>query len=380
MHRRLALYRTMSSVFHAHLKPLAMLSTLTAFQLVTAVCSGLDNLVYRRWKNQKLDRPIFILGNPRSGTTFLHRLLLGAGSMSAMELWEMMLPAITARKALGQVVPRMSAINPAQYHASDAHETSLRGIETDDLAWLFHSLDGPFAWAYFSAWHDTWGTDSAQRAFAVGDVEGDDDRFFSFFEKVWKKSLYLSGKSRMLVKSSMLTFRIPAILRRYPDAKLLYVVRDPVETIPSGMSLLTDALQNAFDIDHRTTASDRNHWLDNLYRVSVALFRDFHGRYVAGEIPADSLLIVRYPDLIENLEQTMSDILEFIDVAATEEFRQEVRGQAAKQRAHNSSHTYSAERFGLTEQRIRHDLVDIYATFRLDPTSTLERAETDDAT
>ena len=64
---------------------------------------GLDRILFPAYRKQPIDRPVFIVGNPRSGTTFLHRLLLGSGDdLAAFELWEMLFPAITARKLLGR--------------------------------------------------------------------------------------------------------------------------------------------------------------------------------------------------------------------------------------------------------------------------------------
>ena len=80
---------------------------------ISAATMGLDRLVFPRYKDEPLDRPIFIIGNPRSGTTFLHRFLLSNGGLSAFELWEMLFPAITARKLLGRIVPkRYSVVTP----------------------------------------------------------------------------------------------------------------------------------------------------------------------------------------------------------------------------------------------------------------------------
>ena len=138
-------------------RPLGAFLLLQLGQAISATTPGLDHLFYPRHRTQPIDRPIFVIGNPRSGTTFLHRLLLGAGGMAAFELWEMLFPAITARKLLGRIVPRLDRLSPARYHASDVLDTSLRGIETDDVACFFRTLGGPFSRVYFLAWQDSWG-------------------------------------------------------------------------------------------------------------------------------------------------------------------------------------------------------------------------------
>ncbi len=159
MRHYLLLYRAISRTFGYWLRPLGAFALLQVRQAISATTLALDHLFFPGHRRQPIDRPIFIIGNPRSGTTFLHRLLLGAGDMAAFELWEMLFPAITARKLLGRIVPRLDKLSPARYHPSDVHDTSLRGIETDDVMWFFRTLDGPFAWAYFLAWQDTWGSE-----------------------------------------------------------------------------------------------------------------------------------------------------------------------------------------------------------------------------
>ena len=207
MRRYLHLYRVITKTFGYRLRPLGAFALLQVRQAISATTLGLDHLVYPRHRKQAIDRPIFIIGNPRSGTTFLHRLLLGAGDMAAFELWEMLFPAITARKLLGRIVPRLDRLSPARYHSSDVHDTSLRGIETDDVAWFFRTLDGPFAWAYFLAWQDTWGSELSRREFGIdGVTPSEDERFFHYYEACWRRNLTLKRANRILIKSSMLTF------------------------------------------------------------------------------------------------------------------------------------------------------------------------------
>ena len=366
MRRYLHLYRVITKTFGYRLRPLGAFALLQVRQAISATTLGLDHLVYPRHRKQAIDRPIFIIGNPRSGTTFLHRLLLGAGDMAAFELWEMLFPAITARKLLGRIVPRLDRLSPARYHSSDVHDTSLRGIETDDVAWFFRTLDGPFAWAYFLAWQDTWGSELSRREFGIdGVTPSEDERFFHYYEACWRRNLTLKRANRILVKSSMLTFRLDALLRRYPDCRLVYVVRDPVEVIPSGMSLLASVLENGYDVWNRTKKEDQRRWIENLYQASCAMLRDFHDANSTGRIPEKNLCVVRYEDLMQDLEPTMTRILDFIEIEPTEAFQEEVRAQAERQRSYTSRHQHSPDQFGLDPERIRADLGFVYDAFGL---------------
>lgn len=376
MGRYLRVYKVLGQTFGSWFKPLGAFVLLQVRQAISATTLGLDHILFPRHRKQAIDRPIFIIGNPRSGTTFLHRFLLGAGDMAALELWEMLFPAITARKLLGGIVPRLDKLSPARYHPSDVHDTSLRGIETDDVAWFFRTMAGPFAWAYFLAWQDTWGSELSRREFAIdGVTPGEEARFFDYYDACWRRNLTLKGAGRVLAKTSMLTMRLDAVLRRYPDCKLVYVVRDPVEVIPSGMSLLASVLENAFDVWNRTTDEDQRRWVENMYQASCDMLRHFHDAHAAGKIPERNLCIVRYEDLINDLEPTMERILEFVEIKPSAAFVEEVHAQAERQRNYTSKHGHSPAQFGLSPERIRADLGFVYDAYGLSSTSDGHRKD-----
>ncbi|APE17384.1 sulfotransferase [Mycolicibacterium pallens] len=366
MSHYLRLYRVINKTFGMRLRPLGTFMMLQLRQLISATTLGLDHVFYPSHRKQPIDRPIFIIGNPRSGTTFLHRLLLGAGDMAAFELWEMLFPAITARKLLGGIVPRLDRLSPARYHPSDVHDTSLRGIETDDVAWFLRTLDGPFAWAYFLAWQDTWGSELSRRSLGIEGVsQQEKERFFRYYEACWRRNLAYKRSGRILAKTSMLTFRLQEVLERYPDCKLVYIIRDPVEVIPSGMSLLAGVLENGYDVFNRTRDEDQQRWVENLYQASCSMLRTFYEQQMAGQIPERNLCVVRYTDLLQDLEPTIERILEFLEIEPTPAFREEVRAQAERQRNYQSRHSHSPDRFGLSPERIRKDLEFVYGAYGL---------------
>ena len=47
----------------------------TIVRLINWIGLKLDDLLARDYQQQEVQQPVFILGNPRSGTTFLHRLM-----------------------------------------------------------------------------------------------------------------------------------------------------------------------------------------------------------------------------------------------------------------------------------------------------------------
>jgi hypothetical protein len=95
------------------------------------------------------------------------------------------------------------------------------------------------------------------------------------------------------------------------------------------------------------------------------MLRAFHEAHSAGRIPEKNLCIVRYSDLISDLEPTMKRILDFIEIEPTSEFAEEIREQAERQRNYKSGHKHSPEKFDLDPDRIRKDLGWVYDAYEL---------------
>ncbi len=364
MKRYIDLYRLILRTFGFRLRPLGTFGLLQVHRFINGSTRALDSLLYKGLEESNIDRPVFILGNPRGGTTFVHRFLLNTEALCAFELWEMLLPAITARKAFGRLVDRLAPLSPARYHSSEAHDTSLRDVETDDATAFFHFLDGGFLWSYFLAWEDVWGSEACMQFF---DLENEPDRkkerLFRYMEGCWRRNMAYKGKNRIIVKSSLFTLRTETLLKRYPDCKLIYVVRDPLETIPSGMSLLTGVLEQSYDVFNATDPKKRERYLENLYQAACHMYRAFHER--KDSLPAANLRIVTYPQLMNRFEETVASLVEFLEIRPAPSFFDKVKEQAEVQQTYKSAHAYSLDKWGLTAERIRKDLAYVYEAYDL---------------
>lgn len=364
MLKYLRLYRLIARNFGWRLRPIGTWALLGAHSAVSGATMLLDEVLFRGYRKRPIDRPVFILGNPRSGTTFMHRFMLETGELCAYELWEMLLPSITARKLFGGIVDWLQPLSPARYHSAAAHETGLRDVETDDAMAFFRFVDGPFLWSYFLAWEDTWGSEASRRMFDEAfEPPGDRQRLMRFFEACWRRNLHFKEKGRIAVKASTFSLRVPTLLERYPDCKMIYMVRDPLQCIPSGMSMLTDVLDKSYDMFRRTGPEARARYLENLYQASCEMLRGFHRVYTTGAVPEGNLRVVVYDRMMRDLQATILPLLEFLEIEPTKPFLERLRAQAEKQRARKSPHAYSLERFGLSEERIRADLAFVYDTY-----------------
>src|SRR6266508_54460 len=71
-------------------------------------CFLLDDIFFPGHKTQPIEKPLFILGNLRSGSTFLHRLLSrDAGTFTSLTIWDIYLSPSVTQKKITQLVSRL---------------------------------------------------------------------------------------------------------------------------------------------------------------------------------------------------------------------------------------------------------------------------------
>jgi hypothetical protein len=350
-------------VFGHRVRPFFVLMWLVNVRLFVAITWWLDRLLFRKFSRQTIDRPIFIIGNPRSGTTFLQRFLAEQGDVVGFRVHEMLVPSLTGQLLVRPLLPLLAKLDPGKHHAAVAHETGIDALETDDLAIFLRFVDGVFLYGYFLCWDDP---DPSYMFAQLDPGSPETARDLDFYEQCLKRNLHRSGKPRVLGKLFTFPPRIDDVLRKFPDAKLIYMARDPCETLPSGMSLVTGVQTGAFGID-RLPSATRARFFARLSSGLMLLLQRFTASYRAGDIPPENLLVVRYPDLMGDFEGTMARILEFTELDASEPFRQRIRETAAAQRSRVSRHTYSLQEYGLDAQRIVDEMIDFYRTFDLPP-------------
>ena len=80
-------YLTVGATFGTWYSPIITGVFITILRLIVGAGRILDRIFFPHAINKKLENPIMIVGNPRSGTTFLHRYLVknGIGVMPAFE-------------------------------------------------------------------------------------------------------------------------------------------------------------------------------------------------------------------------------------------------------------------------------------------------------
>ena len=129
LNRKLKAYITIGKTFGVWVSPIT--TGLFLFIMRTIVSIGLftDKLFYKIARKPYLKNPIVIVGNPRSGTTFLQRYLIQSNLGRGSQLWQLIYPSIILQKLIKPLLPILEKISPARHHSTDAHKTSLSSVE-----------------------------------------------------------------------------------------------------------------------------------------------------------------------------------------------------------------------------------------------------------
>ena len=317
----------------------------------------LDWLFFKNIRKKQEINTIVIVGNPRSGTTFLHRYLVNLGIGSGTKLWKMIFPSLIVQKILKPIIPYIESISPTRFHSTDAHKTSLQSIETDDASMLFRFFDGFFLYGFIFSW-------AKKDLFNWVDPKVRDlsKRDFDWFESLWLRVIHSSRNKRNIAKLFSISANLPAFQKRFPNTKILYMVRDPLSVIPSGLSLVTGVLDKSFGF-WSLPKKDRTFYIERLYKALVTLLLRFHSDWISGKIDKTKVEIIRFDNMMNEFELVMDNILKLIDCKPSKAMLNDIHKTAKNQRLYVSKHKYNLEKFGLSKDRIIKDCEPIYKTF-----------------
>ena len=306
-----------------------------------------DVVWYRKKLAKPILNPIVIVGNPRTGTTFLQRFLDQNGVGVGQQIWQQLYPSLCIQRVLRPLLPLLERISPARHHSTVAHQTSITSVETDDASLFFRFFDGFFLYGFILAhadedvlpWFDKQYRDTSQRD-------------FHWLREVWKRNLIAREGDRVLAKLFSIGADVGSFQQAFPDANILYMARDPIEVIPSCLSLLTGVLEKRFQYS-RLSVEEKRRYCHRMTDALLELMRRFVNDWKQGTIQKERIMIVPYERLMNDFEALLEEIALFVNHPMDLSLRQEVQKQAQIQATYQSKHRYDLSQFYLEEEDLR---------------------------
>jgi len=334
-------------------------------ELLVWVGMGLDELIYPAYRKIPIPKPVFIIGNPRSGTTFLQRLLArDRDTFHCMRAWEIFAaPSILTRKlahfavGIGRAIgvpisKRIRKLEKLWKETDDVHRLKLRSPEEDEYLFI-HNFSTMKIWSFAAMVEECDPYIFFDQKMAAEDKK----RMIDYYQNCLQRYYYYHGgrKKRYLSKNPHFSPAIRTLVDRFPDGKFIYLVRNPLEAVPSHISLkdrewhLLGSPLGPYSCREFIIKSSR-HWYD--YPLSVLK-----------ELPANQAVVVNFDDLVSDAESTVRQIYKQLEFGLSVDFQGVLKAETQRAKDHQSQHHYSLLEMDIDPQQLAAEFAGVMEEF-----------------
>ena len=337
-------------------------------ELVNRVFLLLDEVFFPRYRKQTIEKPIFIIGNPRSGTTFLERLMFkDKESFTAFTVWELVLaPSITQRKiiwGLGKIgswigLPFKTVVQSINKRfrkgkVNKAHPIRVDAVEEDEHI-MIHAFSSETLFNLYPY------TDDVLPYFYFDrDIpEKKQRQVMAFYKNMLQRHVYAHGGNRTLLsKNPSYSSRIAALSQEFPDARFIKLVRNPFEAVPSMISTMSIGLNIFCDpLEQYAFKDEFIELMKYYYFYPVEFFKD----------QPDKCTFLRYDDLVSQPDSIIEDLYYWLEIPYSEDFRAKVAEETHAEHFYKSKHSYPLEEIGLSREKIFNEFEEVFSYYEFD--------------
>jgi hypothetical protein len=285
-----------------------------------------------------------------------------------MRTWEIFLAPSIIQRRVWQVLsgidgllgaPVKSGIRALERRLGEdlvTHRLRLRAPEEDEFL-LLHIWSSLTINVFSAVMEDS----AAYMRFDVALPRRTRERITDYYARCVQRHIYAHGLSNgqhYLAKNPNFSPKIQSIWRVFPDAKFIYLVRNPLDVIPSYTSLL--------NLQWRVLADPFEAWAARNFVLDMARWWYSYPLQRLAEASPECYAIVRYDDLVSETEDAVLGVYERLGLNVDDRFAQILRDAAERERSYVSRHRYSLEEMGLTREQIVHRFRDVFERFEFD--------------
>ena len=346
---------------------------LTLFYLVWPIgslihwfCFFLDDIFFPAYKNQPIEKPLFILGNLRSGSTFLHRLLSrDVETFTSLTTWDIYLTPSVVQKKITQLASRLDLKLGGHLHrllyAFDRrtlgqvriHQISFFQPEEDENIHL-HIWDGYFVTFLFPFMDEMPNYQHFDEALSPEHKR----RIMTFYKSMLQRHMYATGKKYFVAKNPAFSAKIETLAEFFPDACIIYLARNPLDMLPSTISWVNYA--------RRMFTEPKETYLYRDEIVDMTQYWYSHPLCYLDSHPSPRHLILKYDDLIQRPEQVIRSFYEQFGYPDKPGMEVIVDHAVKEALSFSSDHIYSYEQMGFTREQIVSLYPEIFKRFGFD--------------
>jgi len=349
-----------------------ILLLLTNWALFNALFMQLDRLLFPGCGNVEIRKPIFVIGNGRSGTTFFHRLLCGDDQRFVyFRTWEILFPSLLQKKAIRALFDTWARVSPASLERlkewearqlptlKEQRPTGINDPDEDDFLLMI-----PFAsptivalFPYVKELEDLTRFDQRPARARRGSMR-------MYRECVSRQLVFRdggeAGRRSFLSKNPTFVARIRSLAEEFPDARFVYLIRNPYETIPSLLKLLNTVWTGL--------GLESDHIESSIRQLAQGCMDDYnYALEELSKLPDERYAVVSYTDLVADPKSTVEKVYDRLDLPISPEFEHKLAAERTRQKHYQSSNVYSLEEFGISKEEVATNLAEVIARFGFRP-------------
>lgn len=283
-----------------------------------------------------IEKPIIVVGLPRSGTTHLLNLMGADTRLRSLPYWESIapVPSTDEQKAIasGATDPRIIAcqqgweqFDPLLPLLKNMHEMSPMHVHEEN------ELQGPD----FSNYNIEW----VSRPYRWRDhyLQTDQTPHYLYMKKVLQVLSWFNGGKRWVLKSPQHLENLGPLIKAFPDATVVMTHRDPIAVIQSAITMIAygDRIRR-HSIEPNITAE---YWIARIEHLLRCCVRDHD------LIPQEQCLDVMFHEVTADANQVIGKIY----AAAGMELNEQAKAQFSQYLADNPRGKYGQIRYRLKE-------------------------------
>jgi hypothetical protein len=289
-----------------------------------------------------IERPLYILGFPRTGTTLLHSLLACDPASRWLRLWEGLHPApapesLEDDSRIATTRDWVAGFEKLVPNLARAHKLDATGPE--ECLWL---IEHTFADLIFELRAHV---PSYSKWLAEHEA---DKSLYRYYRRQLQMLGWKCRGSHWVCKAPRHLPGLGGLLSVFPDARIVQTHRGAESVLPSICSLCEITQSAASDTVDKTAIGA--HWHQRLLEIERR-----SGEVRAAADPAQ-FLDVQYADLVANPIDTVQRIYDYHGYDYSAEFENGMKQWLAGNRQHkHGAHRYSLEEYGLDAETVRTD-------------------------
>jgi len=330
---------------------------LSWFWVVVAIGRALDHVFFPAFRRQEIRRPVFIIAPPRSGTTFLQKLLAqNREAFAPVLMYQTIFPSIFIQKiilgigALGRNPDSLLGLLVTWFERrffggwDNMHKMRLAQPEEDD-GFFVYTFVTEAIYLLFPYVRLLWGA-----GFADDLPPAQRRRVMRYYRSCLQRHLYLHGRNKILLsKATQLSGSVNSLRAEFPDARVINILRNPAESIASHISVF-------YPVWSWVNPSLPKKSQESLEYAELAAAWFRHLEEKNSRADRSRYLRILYRDLVSRPAETVRAIYRHFRIPLSPRASAKITQAAKKSLEYKSTHHYSLREFGLSADWLRHQL------------------------